>query len=72
MLVGLDVFSRIITVEFDGKPVGLFLLMDRGWIVEPHAEWFPWATARQKIEASVKLLDDIRKTPWMGDYGPEH
>ena len=63
-------FSQILTVVSDQRPVGMFLLKERQWIVEPHAEWFPWATSRQIVEASIKLLDDIRRTPYEG-FGPD-
>ena len=63
--------DEVKTIESDKRPIGIFMLKERDWIIEPHVVWFPWASARQKIESVTKLLDDIRRKPWDGGFGPE-
>ena len=29
--------------------------------MEPHIEWFPWATPRNRLEAALEFLDGLRK-----------
>lgn len=31
-----------------------------GWMVEPHIEWFPWATKRNKLRTVVNYLRSLR------------
>ena len=42
-------------------PVGLVDLNSEGHRMVPRVMWFPWASPRNKIEATVKFLDDHRK-----------
>lgn len=45
------------------RPVGLVLAanMGRGRAIEPHVDWFPWATGRNKVEASAVFLRDVSR-----------
>lgn len=49
-----------------GKPVGFIGARDRSHgghrVLEPHAQWFPWATPRQRLETIVKYVSEMRKT----------
>ena len=38
------------------SPVGLVKAMDNGWTHEPHVDWFPWATTRNKLRCAVAYL----------------
>lgn len=44
-----------------GKPTGV-VTIERGWnlSVETHAEWFPWASHREIVEAAAKFVADMR------------
>jgi len=37
-------------------PVGIFVANFDGWNLEPHVEFFPWATNRNKVKAVVGFL----------------
>ena len=56
------------------RPVGLMLarsfLAGRG--IEPHADFFPWATARNKIETIATYLRDISKQYKIFVFVPEN
>lgn len=43
------------------RPVGLVTAQQRfeGNAIEPHVDWFPWATARNRLECSIQFLRDI-------------
>jgi hypothetical protein len=41
-------------------PVGVIAIKTDGWKIEPHAVYFPWATARNKIRAAVSFFQMIR------------
>lgn len=45
------------------RPVGIvvadFRFMGNG--IEPHVDWFPWATARNRLEASLTYLKEVGK-----------
>lgn len=43
------------------RPVALVLGFVVGRGVEPGIEWFPWATARNQIEATAAFLRDVPK-----------
>jgi len=47
-----------INMAFGGgfAPVGLAKAMYNEWKLEPHADWFPWATPRNKLRCSVAYL----------------
>ena len=55
----------ILEAEYEGKvrPVGLVLAEYRagGRGIEPHVDWFPWATPRIKLEASAHYFREIRR-----------
>ncbi|MEE9158905.1 MAG: hypothetical protein V3U60_11025 [Gammaproteobacteria bacterium] len=40
------------------RPIGVITAMDRfaGHGIEPHVDWFPWASTRNKLEVSVQFL----------------
>lgn len=58
-------FDWILEVQHEGglRPVGIVFAEYRfgGHGVEPHVEWFPWATPRNKLECSIKFLKDVGK-----------
>ena len=41
-------------------PVGLIGISSDGWLVEPYAEFFKWATARNILRCAVSFLQMIR------------
>lgn len=43
------------------KPLAIVVAGERDNIVEPHAIWFSWATDRNKLEAGLAFLDQLRK-----------
>lgn len=46
--------------HLDDQPVGLIsLAIDQHDNYEVHVEWFPWATARNKIEVTAKFLREV-------------
>jgi hypothetical protein len=48
--------------SLDGQvPVGLVDTNPEDHRMVPRVMWFPWASARNRIEATVKFLDDHRK-----------
>jgi len=42
-------------------PVGLATIGGTGERLQPHAVWFPWATARNKIECTSDYLNNLRR-----------
>lgn len=54
--------SMVYMLERDGKPMGLvtanLVPPNR---MEPHVDWFPWATNRNKLECAIKFLNEMRK-----------
>ena len=53
----------MITAPNQGKemPVALLIVREDNKILEPHLDWFPWATERNKIEGTIKLIIELRK-----------
>lgn len=49
--------------EHDGEmtPVGMALAYFSEHRMEVHAYWFPWATARNTLESTVKFIAAVRK-----------
>jgi len=45
------------------RPIGLVLanVMLAGRGIDPHVDWFPWATARNKFEGSAAFLREVHK-----------
>lgn len=43
-------------------PVGLVVIHGKGKVIEPHVEWLPWATKRNKLETMLAFLREIGKT----------
>lgn len=64
MLGAVD-FDWIIDAKSENgmRPVGIVLGNFRaaGRGVEPHVEWFPWATPRNKLEGSATFLYEVGK-----------
>ena len=45
-----------------GKPVGLsFISYDEGGRASPQLMWFPWASARNKVETLLKFIVELKK-----------
>ncbi len=42
--------------ESGSGPIGVCWIFDNGWKVEPHAEFFPWATSRNILRVTVSFL----------------
>ena len=49
----------------DDTPVGFVGAFIRHTIMEPHVEWFPWATPRNKLEAATNFINNFRKDFWI-------
>lgn len=49
-------------LEKDKTPMGIVLsVLTPPRKMEPHVEWFPWATRRNKLECAIKFLNEMRK-----------
>lgn len=55
------------------RPVGLILADSRaaGRAIEPHVDWFPWATSRNCMEGSAAFLKHIGKRHKIFIYSDE-
>lgn len=55
----------MLEAEFEGKirPMGLVLawLSPGGRIIEPHVNWFPWASTRVKFECAATFFSEVRR-----------
>lgn len=62
-LLGEAVSDWIVESRFQEgiAPIGFFIAQSRGEAIEPYVEWFPWATARNKIECAVAFLKEVSK-----------
>lgn len=47
--------------ETEDMPVAVGSVIERSVWLEPHLDFFPWATPRNKIEAAVKFALEMRK-----------
>lgn len=56
----LNRFSEQFLVETD-RPIGLILTLTDGYRFEPHAEWFPWASQRNRMTGALTFLNRERK-----------
>ena len=64
-----DTFALFIAVSknsaFKDKaevPVAMFALLQRtNEASDPHVVWFPWATARNRIETTLKFINELRR-----------
>lgn len=41
-------------------PIGIVGAISNGYLYQPHVEWFPWATHRNKLRASVMFFQKFR------------
>lgn len=41
-------------------PVGIVAALTNGHLYQPHVEWFPWATARNKLRSAVMFFQKSR------------
>jgi hypothetical protein len=41
-------------------PIGFLTIDSDGWTILPHAEFFPWATSRNKLRAAVSFFQWVR------------
>jgi len=60
-------YNKYLTVEDQNGqfksgegPVCLVGAKSNGWLYEPHVEWFPWATNRNKLVCTVAFLQKYR------------
>ena len=54
-------FPIVLMLNGPDKPTGLLVALLNGTDMEPHVEWFPWATPRQRLEGWVNFLDQARR-----------
>lgn len=47
-------------------PIGLVMSQSDGWRVEPHVEFFPWATKRNMLSATVAFIQYLRYSRKVG------
>ena len=43
-------------------PVGVVFGSTDGWLIFPKVLWFPWATARNRLEAALAWVNERRRT----------
>lgn len=43
------------------RPLGLVVTVESEHRIEPHVEWFPWASPRNKIEHGVNLINILKE-----------
>lgn len=45
------------------RPIGIVLarIFAKGNAIEPHVDWFPWATGRNKMEGSATFLRQVKR-----------
>jgi hypothetical protein len=48
-----------------GGPVGVVGYHQRGAMHEPHVEWFPWTTTRNRLRCTVAYLQSRRHAKWI-------
>jgi len=65
-LLVLGEFDWVIEAPGDGgghRPIGLMLAVSRnaGNAIEPHIDWFPWATPRNQMEGIAQWLKETSK-----------
>lgn len=46
-------------------PVGFMAAFVRGQVMEPHVDWFPWATSRNKLETMLHFFNTFRHQFWI-------
>lgn len=69
----LEDYARVYIVEDENHkfaekrgPIGFFATYYDGWNIEPHVEFFPWATAKNKVKSIVGFLMYQRFQPDIG------
>ena len=60
LIVELAETSRLMIIE-NKKPLGLVSVREDGRVVEPHIDWFPWSTDRNKLEGAIRITLDLRE-----------
>ena len=60
-MLGSEAYDWIVAAD---KPIGLFLgnSMAAGRGAEVQVDWMPWATPRQRLEATATFLREVSKT----------
>ena len=53
-------------------PVGFVGAYMRTGIMEPHVQWYPWASLRNRLEAMVNFINEMRREVWMQFIVPQH
>lgn len=51
-------------------PVGILVIVG-GQRCEPHVEWFPWASKRNRLELLIRIARELRKTNKLMVYSTE-
>ena len=53
--------GELVVAVHDGRPLGLIgVTHGAGDILFPHAVWFSWASARNRMVAALRVLQDLR------------
>lgn len=50
----------------DKGPVAFVYVYNNEWEIQPHVEFFPWATARNKLKSTVAFLQMVRYSRAIG------
>lgn len=65
--------SKCLVVEDDCKwfrdgrgPMCFIGVLNFGWRIEPHVDWFKWATPRLRLRGAVAFLQKVRWSPEVG------
>lgn len=76
-----SVDSEAVIVEDDNKqysgqgPIGIITIVSNDWKIEPHVEFFPWATPRNVLRTVVQFMQWARNSRKIGcvmAYSLEH
>ncbi len=61
-------FAHVLIAEHERgpkTPVGIVAAAYRDYWLSPHVEWFPWASARNKLESIVYYLHEMRRNHFL-------
>lgn len=58
---GGEIWIALKPTENEQIPVGMFIGFINSWYMEPHWYWFPEASARNRLEVTLRFLIDMKE-----------